>query len=46
MFNKKQFTILIDGISIGFFDEEKHRNEAFDTYVLPNSENCFKGVRE
>ncbi len=36
------FKIREDGIVTGFFQEEKDRDEAFDKYILPRSNNCIK----
>ncbi len=39
----KMFVIKEGGIPIGFFQEEKDRDSAFEEFVVPNSDNCMKG---
>ncbi len=40
----KMSTIIVDKITIGFFQEETARDEAFEKYIVPNSNNCMKGT--
>jgi len=37
------YTIIKDGIRIGFFQNKEDRDKAFNSYVLPNSNNCLMG---
>lgn len=41
-------TIILNEIPIGFFAEERHRDEAFDKYIKPTlskKDNFIKGVK-
>ncbi len=37
------FIIKEGNIPIGFFQNERDRDEAFNKYILPKSNNCVKG---
>ncbi len=37
------FSIIKDGITIGFFQNEFDRDKAFEEFEVPNSINCMKG---
>ncbi len=39
----KQYTIIEDGITIGFFQNQFDRDKAFEEFVVPNSINCMRG---
>ena len=39
----KLHTIIKDGITIGFFQNQNDRDKAFEKFVVPNSINCMKG---
>jgi len=39
---QKIYTIIKEGITIGFFPIRNERDEAFYKFVLPSSNNCIK----
>ncbi len=40
------FTIIEDNVRIGFFQFETDRDQAFNEFVLPRSNNCMKSMED